>query len=98
MRCALITPEAFTRSYLAGSSNMMSNVSSNGPAFLLRITFAKSDSVCAVTLFHFLDVHRKNLAGLFKRHQVIHGKAIRGAHGDAERRKRICHVAGGGDD
>src|SRR5687768_11740747 len=108
MREALIAPDFFTRSYLAASSNMTSKVTSKGPAFLLRITLAKSRSVAMrltprqsrgrgvwPSVPHLFDRHREAFARVFERHQVIHREAIRRSERNAERRERIRHVARG---
>src|SRR5215217_5954797 len=96
MRAALIAPDRFTRSYFSGSSNITSNVTSKGPAFLLRITFANSRSV-AIT--HPLRTRNRgvwpSVPRIFERHQVIDGETIRGAERHAERREGIRHVARG---
>src|SRR5262245_7949072 len=105
-----MTPLAFTASYLAGSSNMMSNVSSNGPAFLLRMTFA---SLLSADISHSryrfclprrslvpdLDhLHREDLAWVLQRQQVVDRELVGRPDRNIERREWVGEVAGGIED
>src|ERR1700676_460257 len=90
-------PLATTSRKQASSLNMMSKVSSNGPAFLLRISFVNCQS--SRTFFTFsqvlqvLERHAKRFAGIIEVPHVIRAKAINRTHVRTRRRKWKCQIA-----
>src|SRR5262249_11226971 len=70
---ALITPVARTRSKSSLSSNMMSSVTSNGPAFLLLQAFAMSFSFA---MSHRFVLDRKHLQRIVGLDHVLQGEFV----------------------
>src|SRR3982074_2796699 len=72
------TPLASTRSKLSRSLNMMSNVNSNGPAFLLRMSFVNchSSAISLLSLTGRRHSRYKSALQIEERHLERHTRIV----------------------
>src|SRR3954468_2343103 len=93
-----MTLVARTRSKVCGSSKMMSSVTSNGPAFLLRQTWASclifgTESVSFYGCLNGGVLDGEHLVRVVRRHDVEDVEAVTRLGNDVRGRERERHVA-----